>query len=62
MDIEIGEVTSEVQTMDDVALDPRTKHMLMQELLQHVRESQDHTRRVRTERRVNANRTTEEIA
>ena len=61
MDIEINEITSEVQTMD-VALDPQTKHMLMHELMAHVQDREDHAHRVRKERGVNANRTTEEIA
>jgi len=62
MDIEINEITSEVHTMDDVALDPRTKRQLMQELLAHVQDGERHAHRVRKERGVNANRTTEEIA
>ena len=61
MDVEISEITSEVRMMDDVALDPRTKRMLMRELLAHVRESDAHAHRVRKERGINANRTTEEI-
>jgi len=61
MDIEINEITSEVRTMDDVALDPQTKRMLMQELMAHVREYEKHGHRVRKERGINATRTTEEI-
>jgi hypothetical protein len=61
MDIEINEITSEVHTMDDVALDPKIKRMLMQEIMVHLRESEDHAHRVRKERGINANRTTEEI-
>jgi len=61
VDIEINEITSEVRMTDDVALDPRTKQMLMRELMSHVRESEAHAHRVRKERGINANRTTEEI-
>jgi hypothetical protein len=61
MDIEINEITSEVHTMDDVALDPQIKRMLLHEMLVHVRESEEHAHRVRKERGINANRTTEEI-
>jgi len=62
MDIEINEITSEVRTMDDIALDPQTKRMLMHEMMMLVRDREDHGHRVRKERGINANRTTEEIA
>ena len=62
MDIEIGEISSQVHAMDDSVLDPGVKQMLLRELMAHVQEREAHAHRVRKERSVNAGRTTEEIA
>jgi hypothetical protein len=60
MDIEIGEISSEVRVMDQGALvSPQIKHMLLQEFMKHVGDRDDHARRVRRERDMNAGRTTE---
>jgi hypothetical protein len=62
MDIEIGEIESHVRVMDEAALvSPQIKRTLMQELMKHVSDCEDHARRVRRERDVNAGRTTEII-
>ena len=63
MDIEIGMIDSEVRAIDGTSLvEPAVKHQLLREMLVAVRERESHARRVRQERSVNANRTTEEIA
>jgi len=62
MDIEIGEIHSEVRVMDEGALvSPEIKRMLMRELMKQVDDRDDHARRVRRERDVNAGRTTETL-
>jgi hypothetical protein len=62
MEIEIGEIQSDVRVMDDGALvSPQIKRMLMHELMRQVADRDDHAQRVRRERDVNAGRTTEII-
>jgi hypothetical protein len=63
MDVEIGEIHSEVRVADEGALvSPHIKRILMQELMKQLDDRADHARRVRRERDVNAGRTTEIIA
>jgi hypothetical protein len=62
MDIEIGEIQSDVRVMDEAALvSPQIKRLLMHELMKQVADREDHAHRVRRERDVNAGRTTEII-
>lgn len=63
MDIEIGEIDTNVRVSDDAVLvDPKVKHMLMHELMRQVHDVDAHAQRVRRERGVNAGRTTESEA
>jgi hypothetical protein len=62
MDIEIGEIHSDVRVVDETALvSPQIKRALLHELMKQMADREDHAHRVRRERDVNAGRTTENI-
>lgn len=62
MEVEIGEIHSDVRVVDEAALvSPQIKRMLMKELMKHVADREDHATRVQRERSVNAGRTTEAL-
>jgi hypothetical protein len=59
VDVEIGEIHSDVRVVDEAALvSPQIKRMLIKELMKHVADREDHAVRLQRERAVNAGRTT----
>jgi hypothetical protein len=53
MDVEIGEVSSTLRTVDsDLPLSPQTLQRLVQMVVRAVREGHEHERRVQAERRI----------
>jgi hypothetical protein len=62
VDVEIGEIHSDVRVVDEATLvSPQIKRMLMKEMMKHVADREDHAARVQRERSVNAGRTTETL-
>jgi len=53
MEVEIGEVSSSVRAVDgDTLLAPQTLAKIVRHVLQAMHDEQEHTRRVRAERRI----------